>query len=429
MDIPLPDSPFEGKKHRAWVTGLVFGSVALVLISAGIYMFTRSQRTGILILGDTSNVSITLNGKAVQTETDSKGLLVPLYAGQYRLVVSKTGYQPFTKDITTVPGTVLEIRPLFALIPETSSVVKSNIDFVRPSPDQKSLYYLGDSRQRLYRLDVDTQTVVPLNQEVLSGVTDVQWSSDPKLTIITQNNGVYLLEIPLFNFEKQQYLKISDSNLGSPVWDPNNSSRIAASYKTSLGESSLILSDRRLTSIQRLADLRALTNPKVIWSPDSNYLLLLSQSPKLRDNNLWIYTLADGTLKQLTQEGGVQEALFRPDSEAVIYSYNSDNGLSNARALVQISDAKVTKVAGNGPVTKLAWIDRARYFEVSNGVLEVHYLEDADGNLITEDKKEALTVSLPSNDPVQQLFYFSNHHKLLLATNTTVLALTFGTAD
>jgi hypothetical protein len=390
--------------------GIAAGAILVVIFFFVFYL--RSQKTGILVLEPTNDITVTLNGRAASVQKTDRGLYVALYAGQYRLQLQKPGYLPFTQDVQTAPGNTLEVRPAFTILPSIQQTAGNSIDYVRPSADEHSLYYLGDYRQRLFRLEVSTQTAVPLTDKALQGVSDVQWGSNPDVALIVQTDGVYLHEIPRFDFEHQIYTKVAGPEAISPVWDPNNPDRIAAAYFPPSGERSLIITDKQFTNINRVATLTAVPTPKVLWSPDSNYLLLIARSADYAQQNLWMYTLANGNLAQLTKDGGVRDARFSPDSSKVLIEARSQGG-QTTRTLLTLSDGSTEVIEGTTPLSHTAWKDASGFYEPSNDN-QALLLRHVDGS------SESTPLSLPKNEDIQTMFYYPQTSTLIISTRTAV---------
>jgi hypothetical protein len=405
-------SPFQKKQQRTHILTISLAVVAL-LVAIGFFVFyLRGQKTGIQVLEPTTDITIKLNGRTTATEKNEWGLFVPLYAGQYRLELDKPGYLPFIQDIQAEPGSILEIRPAFTLLPSVNEATGASIDFVRPSADEKSVYYLGDYRQRLFRLEVGNQTTVPLTDAPLSGVIDVQWGSNPDVALIVQSNGTYLHEIPRFDFQHQIYIKIGGPEIVSPVWDPNNPERIAAGYFTDKGEQSLVVADKRFTTVTRLATIQGIPAPKIIWSPDSNFILLIGRSSTYSLQNLWMYTLSNGDLRQLTTEGGVKDASFSPDSTRIIIEKTSQSG-QTGRQLLTLENGQVQTLDGTIPLRQTAWKDASSFYEPSSDNHAL-ILRKLDGS------SERTPLSLPRNEQIENLFYFDQPSKVIIATRSAV---------
>lgn len=404
--------PFAQKKQRQQFL-IIGGALGLVVILAvGFFLYTRSQQTGIIIVDGDANLTITLNGRAAATEKISSGYHIPLYAGQYRLRIEKPGFAAFQQDVLTIPGSELTVRPVFPILPTSQSAAGATINYVRLSPDQKIVYYLGDSRQRLYRYNVDSQVTIPLTDRALSGVQDVQWSSDPNIALITQSDGIYLHEIPRFDFENQLYTKVAGPEVVSPVWDPNDTTRIAAALITAGGERSLVLANKQFTTIRRLASLGNLPQPKIIWSPNSDYILLFGRSSVPTQNNAWLYKLADGSLIQITTNGGITDASFTPDSSGIALE-------STGLQLYSIADAKLNTLQAKGPLSHIAWRDSQSFYR-ANPDNHSLTLQSLDGSSMQ------IPIDLPNIEPIQGMFSFSDGQKIIFFSATAVYTVGVG---
>ncbi len=406
-------NPFKKKQQRSRVLLMTLAAASLLVISGGFYLYLRSQETGILILDSTKNLVVSLNGRQVQTQTQSRGIFVPVYSGTYRLQIDKPNYQPFITDVTTEPGDIAEIRPAFTLVPSLKEAVGDAVDFVQPSFDEKYVYYLGDFRQRLFRYDVAAQQSTPLTIEALNGVRDVQWGGNPEVALIVQADGTYLHEVPTFDFKHQIFAKVAGPEVVSPIWDPMNSERLAAAYITPRGERSLITSDKRFTSISRLASLDSIPNPDITWSPDGNLLLLRGVDSNPQRNNLWLYRMATAEFTQLTSTGGVTSASFNPTSEKVLYDTSLSSG--NQRAVITIADQSTSQLPLDGVGSAIAWKDAGSYFAPSSG---------GSLNLVTlQGAVTTFPITIPTQEEITSLTYVSSLKRLVFATSTAVYSI------
>lgn len=407
-------NPFKQRRQKRHLLTIGLAASVLVLAGVALYLYLRSQQTGILIVDTGATLKISVNGKVIQPEATEEGYFLPVYAGQYRLQIERTDYAPFVADVTTVPGTIYSIRPAFSLMPNSSTDTSYDVNFVRPSPDGKSLYYLSDNRTRLYRLEVGAQSAIPLTDRALSGVTDVQWSSSPYIALLTQGDGTYLHEIPRFDFKNQIFVQVAGREVISPVWDPNNPERIAAAYFPPSGERSIVLSDKRFSDIRRIFDLRDLPQPRLVWSPDSYKILLIGQGANPDDQNLWLLSLNNGQLQQLTTSGGITDASFSPDSSKLLYQYE-DNG-TLTRAVLTIADGTISTIPGSIEVRKTAWKDNENFFEPGiDGQSLV--LRSLSGSFQT------LPISLTSSQSIESLFYFKESGRIMFATPSSVYSV------
>ncbi len=413
MITPPPTAhPFKQKRQSRHIIMLSIAAAVIVLAVSFFFLYLRSQKTGILILEPTPDLTVLLNGRAAVTEKNERGIYIPLYAGQYRIQLDKPGYLPFVQDIKANPGTLLELRPAFTLLPSVQETVGATIDFVRPSADKRSVYYLGQFRQRLFRLEVANQTTVPLTDQPLSGVSDVQWGINPNVALITQTDGTFLHEIPRFNFQNQIYTKIGGTEIISAVWDPNNSERIAAAYFTSSGEKSLVLANKQFTEITRVASLPAVPTPKLAWSPDSYYLLLIGRSADFAVQNLWTYRLDNGELKQVTTEGGLRDARFSPDSKRILFEKRDQTG-KITRGLYNLEDGSTQAIDGDITLNKTAWKDASNFYEPGPDNQSL-VLRNLNGT------SERTSLSLPQGESIENMFYFEDPATVIMATRTAV---------
>jgi hypothetical protein len=411
--------PFAKSHRRARQRSAILTVAIIALIVGGSFLFfSRRNRGGILLqVQDKQSLTVTLNGRAATVRNHSLGLFIPAYAGRYRIRVEKPEFTPFSQDIEVQKGKTTVLRPAFALLPKENQADKTTtIDYVRPSQDGKALFYLGNNRQIIYRMEVANRIPVPITEKALKGVSDIQWSGQPDVALVTQADGAYLQEIPRYDFRNQSLVKIGGKELVSPIWDPTNPERIAAAYFTSAGERTLIFADKRLTQIDRKVDLKGFENPKLVWSPDASYIAVINRSSDYTKNNLWIYTTADGNFRQATSEGNVLNASFSPDSTVLLYeSYTSDSGNPYGAVLASMkSDGSARyELSTVGRVAQAAWKNDSSF-----------YLPDLRrSNLLlytAQGRKETLSFSFADPRAVQGMFYSPQDKVLLFYTTQAI---------
>jgi len=388
--------------------------VAALSILWGIIYY--STRSGILILESEKNFTVTLNGKAAKLDQEKDGVFIHARPGVYRLELSRDGYEPFIADIKIASGGIVKLRPIFSVLPKTTTTSPTTVDYVRPSLDHKSVYYLGDNRQTIYRVEIANKVQVPITTEPLQGVSDMQWTHSADVALIQLPDGYYLQEIPTYNFQNEVRVKITQPYISALVFDPNSSDRIAFVYSPPTGEHSLAFSnDRNITSFDRKADIGAITNPKLIWSPSSDYVLLIDRSGDPTKNNLWIYRTTDGQLVQLTTSGNVTDATFSPDSGTILYEVRSTDPSNPVGSTLSVmrpdgTDKKDLGIAGK--VTRTAWKDASSF-----------YLPDLAHNNLTLYQLGGSQTSIPFSFPsgnIQGMNYFPEDQVLLFYTAQSI---------
>lgn len=387
----------------------------LVLAGIGYYTFT-SSRGGILVLDTSPDIELLVNGQKAIIQKDSRGMFVSAYPGIYRLKLTKANYQPFSLDVTVGRGEVVGVRPAYVLLPNSQETDVSTIDYVSSSADQKSLLYLGNNRQTIYRYDIAQNQQIPLTDQPLRNVNDIQWSTDPTVALITMGGSAYLHEIPTYDFHDQILLRLGGGELISPIWDPSNDQRLAFAYFTPTGERSLIFADKNLKSLTRKADLSQFTNPKLVWSDDSQYIAIINHASNPADNDLWIYTTADGTLNKITIGGGLQNATFSPDGRWILYQTASNEASNPFHATLTLSKPDGTNkmaLSVPGTVAQAAWKDASSFFlpDIDHNALVLH---SVDGSVQT------IPFSLSDTVNIQGMTYFVKSNKLVFYTHQAI---------
>jgi hypothetical protein len=411
------ENPFQRTRRlalrRRVITIASICLVALSILGGLIYYATRG---GILILEADSNFTVLLNGHPAKLIQEKDGVFIRARPGVYRLELSRSGYEPFTADITLGSGKIVKLRPVFSVLPKTTTAANTTIDYVRPSLDGKAVFYLGNNRQTIFRLEIANQIQVPVTIDPINGISDIQWSESQDVALIHLPDGYYLQEIPIYDFTHEVRVKITQQYISSAVWDPNNGDRIAFVYNPPTGEKSLAFSDnRQISSFDRRADIRNLTNPKLVWAPNSNYVLLVNRSGDMSQNNVWIYKTTDGSLNQVTTSGGVLDATFAPDSGTILYetrSVDPTNPLGSSLSVISPDGTNQKDLGLVGKVARTAWKDGSSF-----------YLPDTVQNNLTLYSLKGSTQQIPFSFPsssIQGMYYAADTKVLLFYTTQSI---------
>lgn len=400
-------NPFVRRQQQRTLWIIVSVSLLLLFVAFGLIFYGQSQQSGILIKETSDKVTIRVNGKAVRGVEKEDGVYLPLSTGKYRIEIVKEGSLPFVQDVSTARGSITTLRPAYTLVASNSITSAKNLDYVRVSPDRKSVYYLGDNRTRLYRLEVANQVPVALTDRPLSSVLDVQWSNNPDVALIIRPDGLYLHEIPRFDFTSQKFDQIAGPEIVSPVWDPNNSDRLAFAISTDGGEQSIAIADKRLTTIQRLLFTERISEPLVQWSPNSAYLTITSRGGAAAQQNLYYLDLEATALVQISDSGSVRNSKISPDSKYILYEIQ--NGSTIERKLYDQTTQK-TVSAGTGSIATLTWKDGSTFYEVAS-----------DGRTILQrtisGSSEPVAIALPGTDSIRELYFAKEPDSLIIRTD------------
>jgi hypothetical protein len=404
LATPLPD-PFTSSKRTLKLRTIIIQCLLVVLVALGIYYFTRSHSSILVIQTPSSGLTITLNGQPTTTRTTSRGTEISILSGQYRLQISKPGTTAFVQDVTIKPDTVVAVRPVFSLIAKGDTGA-GPISFVRPIPGKQVVYYLGNAGQSIYALDTTNQSQFAISERSVVPISNINWPSAANVALVTRADGIYLLELQKYNFRTQTFRKVSDNQITEAVWDPNND-RIAAALARPNGERSLVLTDRSFTTLDRKVSLAGFTNPRLVWSPNSKYIAVINRSSDATQNNLWIYQLATGDFTAVTKDGGVSGISFSPDEKNVLIERAGQN-----LAVHNIIGGSETAISEQGTAAQSAWRDGSHF-----------YLPGSSGSFklfSTSNTYTAVNYSSSTSDSVQGMFYFTSTHSLVFYTEQAV---------
>jgi dipeptidyl aminopeptidase/acylaminoacyl peptidase len=417
-----PANPFAVKKRAKNQQRLIWITSLLIIASVGIYLYSRSQRTYIFIAEDPSvRLEISLNGKKVpRAEVFSNGLRIGVPAGSYRVVVTRDQTLEYTEDIEARTGEQLVLRPSY-LVRNTAAAESSSglVNFVRPSQDLSLVYFLGNSGTRLFRYEVTNGKQTTLTDSPLQGVQDVQWNGELNQVITVQSGRIFLQELERYNFTDQKRVEVGNRAFRSPVWDPKQADRLAATYYPGNGEESLVLVDPLFRNVRRIADLQGIKNPRIVWSSDGTMLSLISQGATPAENNAWVIDLASFTLRKVTDQGSVTDVLFTPDAQSLIIE--QINGSNNKqRSLLRLSDSQIQPMPGEKPLATIAWKNTDEYWEpnLSQGTVILRSL--------TKNTTEVVRIRIPNTEDAKSATYFSKTKLLLVTTNRNLYAVSLG---
>ena len=394
-----------------------------MIICVAAWLSIYLNKSGILILDEDNTTEISINDKKVSAEKQDGGYFISQKSGQYTLTIKKGGYLPFTQNINLGKGKIAKIRPTFTILPsaEKQTIRKyENISFVRPSADQRSIYFLGDN-QSIYRMEVANQVQMKITDNPIGGIEDIQWSIDSNTALITQSDGIYTQEINKYDLVSQKSLKLSGREVISPVWDPINRNRIAFALYKSNGEKSLAYSDPLMKQIDRKADLSKLSisNPKLVWAGNSSYIALIGRSSDYTKNNLWIYNALTGTVDQITTDGYISNASFSPNGKYLIFSkMNKQAEVIDNLFILDTANYEVGQIKDvKNPVEGIAWKSDDYIFVPNQSGNYIELINVTNGDI----KKIPFTFS--EDLRVLGVYYFPENNNLIFYTSDAIYTI------
>jgi WD40 repeat protein len=414
---PLPEKPSTGNPFKNKQTKVnrsrffLACGLTLAALLAIIFFVWLGTRGGILILEPTKDFTVTLNGVQAKLQQQNGGVFIRTAPGLYRLELSRTNYQPFDADLDIKRGQVVKIRPIFSVLPKTTHEdATSTVAFVRRSFDEKSVYYLGNDGQTIYQVTIANQVQVPITTDSLQNVQDIEWSTNPNLALIVQSDGIYLQEIPTYNFVSQIKTKVFGTDALSPVWDPNTPGRLAVAYEPPNGEKSLVFTDDHFQILNVMADIGAIHNPRLIWSPTSDAVLLIARSTNLSQNNLWVYNTINGQLHELSTGGNVVDASFSPDGGTIVYERLS--GTTPQLWRIKTNGSNNRNLGISNVVSQLAWEDTSHFYlpDSASNILDLY---DLDGS------RQEIPFSFPPQ-PINGMYYYTDSKTLIFYTSNSI---------
>jgi hypothetical protein len=410
MSHPFEQQAVRSKRKSIFIRLIV----GLLVVSLFTFFFLRSDRGGILVRGTEGEITVRINGTTLSMDRNRRGYFIPLYAGQYRVVVEKQNHSPFSQDVLVQRGKTTEILPVFAFTPPSLQTAVSSVDFMHASSDGASIYYAGDAKTALYRMEVTTQQRISLSLQAIPDIHAVQWSSNQNLALVSRRDGLYLTEIPSFDFRSQRLIKIAGTEVQSAQWDPIHPNRIASILHTPAGEHSLVFSDSHMNDIQRKADVAHIPNPTLTWSPNGRYILILGQGSTPEMNHVWAYTTATGTLEQITTQAGVLGVSIAPDEKHIIFQRSPD-----ILSLYSVEERRESAISQTAAIQTLAWKDNQTLLIPTNSQQLVEM------NVKTSSTK-TYSYSFPETLSISRLLYFSKSNSVIFSTSKELYTLSLG---
>jgi len=292
--------------------------------------------------------------------------------------------------------------------------------FTSFSPDGKKMLF--------YRSSLDMKMTIKLvsafggtsfTPELTDEAYGSQWLPDSKnLIFISQNEqGKIILKRTDLTGDKTALINTEVQVDGTPTWfkalSDFNSIVISirrADRKTDLYIAPFSINEARITGPARLV-VEAWSGRSSSWSRDGKKLAIV------RDNDIWVYTIADGKMNKITDTPETEEeVIFSPDGEMI--SYIIQDAQSGNLHIIP-SKGGISRLVKTG-CTDAVWSPDSKSFAfLSNNDLQIISL---DGNVIKQianiknlgiDQVETLLFS-PDGKQLAFIGYFDRNEKSVI---------------
>ena len=322
------------------IAGIVLIVGALVFVFffyKGTVVFNPSPETARI---DIDGVSLTGQAK------------IKLNPGSYHMTISSPDYVDYTKIINVGISQKINLSVALKKLPVPEKILDDNIQFLSKSLDG-NLFYLGNSGKTIYRMtdiaNKDLRKSLPITPDVFENIKYLAFSSNYDLAILKKDNNTILYDFMRYDLLHQE-LHDWGGNIGYIIWSPDGE-QIAYYYQTSQGEKTLIRANKDNSAVERIYNFKDtnITNPKLVWSPDGNKILVIK-------DDIYIFDVYTKTLTQVTNGGGVADAAFSPNSKSILYNY-LDSTQNISLLMIDIDGKNIRDLTVKTYLDKLAWID------------------------------------------------------------------------
>jgi hypothetical protein len=291
--------------------------------------------------------------------------------GDHVLTVKKNGYVTQIMNLTLSGGRSKSVQVDLVEVPKPIVLPLGNIkdlpvDNITTGDEDDSLMFLGSGKSALYKIQFKSDRSVDYVRQIsnpgFSGITNIVWGPKKDAALFQKGSAAYFFDFQKYNFVSQQEVKFGD-DIGNVAWAPDDS-KIAYSYAPSPGEQSIIFADKANTNIKRALNLKdyGITNPYLRWSPSSEWLLIIPRNTDASGNKIYLLNAYTMAVKNITDTGNNQEALYSPDGNKIIYTTTSDDPSNPVKSEVSVmnSDGSNARDLGiKAIISKIVWIDNS----------------------------------------------------------------------
>jgi len=247
-----------------------------------------------------------------------------------------------------------------------ASTVAEGARFLAYGKEKNEIFYLNDIGNTLYKsiLRVGDDGLIaadtnPITSPVLNGINEIILSPNRELALFRKNDGIYLFDFFKYDFVNQTE-RLWGQNIGDIAWSPDNS-KIAYFYAPPTGERTLIFTDVANQAPERVVDLNeaGIENPYLSWSPDSQWLIVISRGAKYDTNKILLFNSYSRTFTTVSESGNQLEAIFSPDSSNILFStYQKDpaNPVTDLLSVMKKDGTDIKSLNIRTKISNTAWV-------------------------------------------------------------------------
>lgn len=335
--------------------------VALCLfVTALILLLIVLRESFLSIKVSPANATITIDDSTLNLNSVGNVQTI-LSPGDHVINIKADGHNGYVKNFNMKNGS---FKTISVNLNETGKTlaIENDGQFLSASNDGKSILYLSGDGKTLYKADLslddkgNVQTSLQaMTDAKLSGIEEIIWSPNLDLALFRKGSA-----INVFDFQKYDFVHQTETlwgqNIGSVTWAPDNSDiAYVDTGNNLLYFSNISHGDQR--AILNFSNY-GIINPVLHWSPDSQWLLVISRNPDYSQDKIYTYNTFTNQLNEVTNIGDQVDAVFSPDNKKILYtSYSKagDNSDPNILSIMDLDGSNKQSLDLRTTISKIAW--------------------------------------------------------------------------
>lgn len=384
-------------KYALIIVLSVVGLVAYYFLSRSFVEFTIIPPDATLTI---DNAPVKLNRQGNKNKT--------LSPGEHKIKVEAESYNAVEQTIICKRGRQMKVE---IVLEESAkpSTISEGARILTYGKEKNEIFFLNSAGNTMYKSVLSASAdgsvagdTVPITTGNLSGINDIVLSPNRELALFKKSDGIYL-----FDFKKYDFVNQTESlfgrDIGSIAWAPD-SSKIAYYYNPVGGEKTLIFADVTNQNMERVINFAeiGIENPFLAWSPDSRWLIVISQDASHETNKVLLFDSYSRTFKEVTESGNQIEAAFSPDSQQIIYSTHSKDSANPIPNLLSIMNKDGTEKKSLDLRTRIAevtWV--GDFSSLAVGVTDPE--SNIDQIILFDIASKNKSVVFQSNNPAERI--------------------------
>lgn len=351
----------------------LLAAVGFLILALAAYL-TILNRSYLVVILNRQDATIFVDGKKVEDiKTDGTKHIIRLFPGTHTVRVTAPNVLEYAETISLIRGLYKTVNPAFSLVPNITETATGDIRLLSAGPDPNSVMYLGDNGHILYQHNLKTNEKIALTSNVLSGISDIRWSSDFALALLKKPNGIYLYDFGRYDLlHQEEKFLLSAKNATLPAWDqagkietnsetsvktndlePSKTNRRIAYFYQTNSEKSLVFANQLNENPERVADLSDFDHPEIIWSNDGHYIAVYGQE------GIAIFDVFTRLITRASVNKRVSGARFSPNGN--LLAYLSNNNLE----ILNISTNQIKKNGLETSIEKILWNKDSNFLTIA----------------------------------------------------------------